>query len=1190
MAQKQTRQVQPSSIMKTPINPHCRGRSVAPIFLFLVWLITLLSPTARAQGTATLQITCPTNVTIWTCSSNVVYQYPPPAVTGSCTDYQVICSPPSGSLFDLGINPVTCRVFGCQTSDTCTFTVTVRKDTEAPEIRCPTNMVVRTCPTAAGGCGGVVPYPAPSATDNSGSVGVVCSPPSGSFLPCGVHTVTCRAEDRCGNKDECQFTITVEPGGQAPGIQCPTDRVILTCSNSAVLVYPPPVVNPAGTSVTCNPPPGTVVPLGNHIVTCVAVNTCGTNDCKFTVSVRQVPPLTFECPTAPFIVVAPCHSNCVPVVYPIPVVANGTVIECNPPSGTCFPVGDHPVVCRASNQCETVSCTFFVRVLPGEGQPPGIQCPTDRTIITCSNAAVLLYPAPVVNPPGTTVVCVPPSGTVVPLGIHPVTCVASNACGTNQCSFKITVRRDTTPPDINCPSNIVICVSNNVNGANVNYSVTATDNADPSPTITCNPPSGSFFPLGSTVVMCRAVDDCGNEARCFFTVSVLNDRPPHLSIKRDGRYVIICWPKTCSCYRLQYARNLNRPIVWTDVAVAPDDSGDSWCVRVPADERHRFFRLIRCDQSTAPVFDVTGVGLTPNEAGILAEALNIPRGGLILEGGAALFIDPLAFQAIPTKPIQDPALIDELSRGSENDKGELAFEAIDFAKLREIRAVDGKKAIDLFETALRAADLLPANGDPVVRHSLFEATDTKGEPTMPATPIDTQVEYNFDLGGVPLIGPGAKLSLALSPEGKPTALHFMTRQLKPAQDIPIISLDEATRRCAALYPQLRSTGIPRLVYYAPSLGLPAVQKVIPCFECGGSAPSGEGELQLLRAIIPATDDPTLVPAVQLDASADGTLINAKATVNGGTPPYLYQWTSSSAELSFPPDASSIEYNARPRADAVTETVKIMITDANGMTAQASKTLPISGPGAVGFFSPLVFSPAVGGVTDYGCERGVSDLCAAQQSAFNARFAADGIFRRFNWAATTAWERDFKEGSTGLDHLYVDNVDMTFYMGHGSGAGFTFENNHDDTQLHYNDVVGAWGDIDLEWLALLSCSVIADSYDGKTWAQRWGPAFSGLHLMLGFANTAYDEAGFGGAFANWTLGYQLGFTTLPPMPIRSAWFLAHDGYQPASVFAAAMGVIGPDGLSNYNDYFWGKGSVGPDIRGTQIHGYWRVKHD
>ena len=37
----------------------------------------------------------------------------------------------------------------------------------------------------------------------------------------------------------------------------------------------------------------------------------------------------------------------------------------------------------------------------------------------------------------------------------------------------------------------------------------------------------------------------------------------------------------------------------------------------------------------------------------------------------------------------------------------------------------------------------------------------------------------------------------------------------------------------------------------------------------------------------------------------------------------------------------------------------------------------------------------------------------------------------------------------------------------------------------------------------------------------------------------------------------------------------------------MGVIGPGGLANLNDYWWGKGPTGPDIRGTDIHGYWMV---
>jgi hypothetical protein len=874
-------------------------------------------------------------------------------------------------------------------------------------------------------------------------------------------------------------------------------------------------------------------------------------------------------------------------------VVNGTLVGCTPPSGTCLPVGNHLVICRATNQCGVVvGCQFPVRVIPGQSLPPQIICPSNLVAWACdSNGVVVNYPPPTVIPgsdPNPIVACVPPSGSVFLPGVTTVICSVKDACDNeDRCTFTVTVRRDTIPPDINCPSNIVRCVTNGAVGANITYVVTATDNSGVAPTIACNPPSGAFFPLGTTIVVCRAIDDCGNESKCSFTVTIVDDRKPKLSIRRDGTYVVICWPKTCSCYKLQSTWSLNPPIVWTDVATIPDDNGDSWCVRIPTDRRHRFFRLVSCDQATAPVFEVTGVGVNPDQAGLLADALKIPQDGLLMDRGELMFIDPVAFQSIPTLPLQDQGIIDELSRGTENDKGELAFESIDFAKLRDLRPPSGGEAMYLFDGALRTAELLPANGDPVARHSMFEAVDEKGAPMMPETAIDTRVEYQFDLGGIPLIGPGARMSLVLGSDGKPTALHLATRQLKPGQLVPIIPVEEAARRCAKLYPQLRSSTQPKLAYYAPSLQLPGVQTIIPCYDCGGTAPVDGEQVQLLRAIIPATDEPAFAPSVQLEASAQGSLVNAEAKVAGGTPPYSYQWSSSSVDLGgIPADASSVEYNAQPRSDLLSETVKVIVTDANGMQAHASQSVAII---VVGGFDPLVFSPAVGGVSDYGCERGVSDLCAAQQTAFNARFAADGYVRRFNWAGPTAWERDFKEGATGLDYLYTDNADMTFYMGHGSGRGFTFENNNDDTVLTYTDAAGAWGDIDLEWMALLSCSVIADSYDGKSWAQRWGPAFAGLHLLCGFENTAYDEAGFGNAFANWMLGYDFGFIKLSPMPIRSAWFLARDGHQPSSVIAVTMGVIGPAGCSNYNDYFWGKGSVGPDIRGSNIKGYWRVRH-
>jgi hypothetical protein len=1295
-----------------------------------------------------LVLRCPTNVVLWTCSSNVFYQYPPPTVTGGCPPYQqLICVPPPGSPFPVGVTTVTCRVSDtCGNADTCTFTVTVREDTEPPVIQCPSNIVESACPNPAGGCGRPVAFPAPVATDNSGIVAVTCEPPSGSFFFCGTSIVTCTAEDRCANKDVCRFTVTVLPG-EPPSIQCPSEVLLTTCSNTAVLAYPLPVVNPPGTTVTCTPPPGTPVPTGVTLVSCTASNPCGTVSCQFQVIVRVTPPPLIQCPTN-FVATVPCGTNCVPVFYPDPLVANGTLVGCNPPSGTCLPVGNHLVSCRATNECGVVAgCEFIVHVLQGQGEPPHITCPPDVTLTTCSNCAqftAATYPTPtVVNgvlveckpgpdfcfPLGSTTVvclatnecgaraecsftvtvrpvpppaircptnlvvtlpcgtncvpvvypdpivlngaldrCIPPSGTCFPLGVHPVICRATNecgaaacefsirviaapsepprilcptniltwTCGTNpvvvnypdptvlpgtdpkpevqctppsgslfpvgptvvtctvkdscanqdSCSFTVLVRPDLRPPVLHCPSNIVVCVPTNVDCREIHYTVGVHDDADPAPTVVCEPPSGTCFPLGTTPVICRAVDKCGNESKCSFTVSVLPDRTPVLSVSHDHGLVVVCWTKVCRCFKLQGTRSLNRPILWVDVVEEPEDHGTEYCVRLPASQGMRFFRLVSCDQPTAPIYGVKSSGITAAQAAKLADALNLSRDQLHFDNGGLLFLDPLNFQAIPTQPIDDPALMERLKAGSADNAEDLAFEGLNFEKLRGLQTVPGDAAIELFQRALEASDLLPDNAEPSANHSMFEAVDPAGHSMVDPMAIDTHVNYHFHLGGLPLIGPGAKLSLALGPEGKPTALLVALRQLEPLQDIPILPMEEAVRRCARLYPNLQPSGTPRLFYFAPGLLLPAVQKVLPCYECGGQADVEGQQVSLLRTMIPATDDPTLVPAVQLRASAQANTVLARAVVEGGTAPYSFQWLSSSTDLgTTPADAAGVEYVAQPRGGETTETVRVIVTDANGVQVQDAQTLQIEGGAglAPGFFA------AVGGVNDYGTERAVSDMGASQQSGFNGRFDSDGVTRRFNWTGLGAWERDFKEGGTGLDATYVDNADIVFYIGHGYGGGFTFESSHDDGLLYYTDATQAWGDLDLEWLALLSCEVLQDTWSGQKWWQRWGPSFDGMHLLLGFETNAHDWPLFGGTFADWVLGRHVGPFTLPAMPVRSAWFLAKAEQQPAADIAVAIGVVGPGGVVNYNDYFWGKGPVGPDVRGSDIHGYWRVTY-
>jgi hypothetical protein len=58
-------------------------------------------------------------------------------------------------------------------------------------------------------------------------------------------------------------------------------------------------------------------------------------------------------------------------------------------------------------------------------------------------------------------------------------------------------------------------------GAVVTFPVSATDNVDASPTVTCSPPSGTVFPVGTALVTCSATDDAGNVSRGSFLVTIL---------------------------------------------------------------------------------------------------------------------------------------------------------------------------------------------------------------------------------------------------------------------------------------------------------------------------------------------------------------------------------------------------------------------------------------------------------------------------------------------------------------------------------------------------------------------------------------------------------------------------------------------------------------------------------------------
>ncbi|MGH9601496.1 MAG: HYR domain-containing protein [Terriglobales bacterium] len=121
--------------------------------------------------------------------------------------------------------------------------------------------------------------------------------------------------------------------------------------------------------------------------------------------------------------------------------------------------------------------------------------------------------------PNPRLICGPASGSTFPLGFTTVSCTATDAdANIGNASFFVRVV-DTTPPTLTVPADITVPATITA-GAVVTFSVSATDLADPQPTILCNPPSGSIFPIGTTFVSCEARDAAGNHFGRAFRVTV----------------------------------------------------------------------------------------------------------------------------------------------------------------------------------------------------------------------------------------------------------------------------------------------------------------------------------------------------------------------------------------------------------------------------------------------------------------------------------------------------------------------------------------------------------------------------------------------------------------------------------------------------------------------------------------------
>jgi hypothetical protein len=173
---------------------------------------------------------------------------------------------------------------------------------------------------------------------------------------------------------------------------------------------------------------------------------------------------------------------------------------------------------------------------------PVITCPADTTIECADTSGFAVEFDAIVEDdcdPSPQLSCDYESGAVFLIGETLVTCTATDASGnTSECSFTVTVV-EAEPPVIKCPADTTVeCTGDG--SAVVEFEVTVESKCDSNVVAVCDPPSGSSFPLGETVVNCSATDRFGNTVECSLKVYVEDTTPPTIDFISVSKSYL--WP------------------------------------------------------------------------------------------------------------------------------------------------------------------------------------------------------------------------------------------------------------------------------------------------------------------------------------------------------------------------------------------------------------------------------------------------------------------------------------------------------------------------------------------------------------------------------------------------------------------------------------------------------------------------
>lgn len=349
----------------------------------------------------------------------------------------------------------------------------------------------------------------------------------------GANTVVLSASDAAGNTATCSATVTIEDN-TLPVAVCQDITIDLDASGSATITAADVDGGPTDAcgidTRTVNTSSFTCSDVGTNTVTLTVTDNNGNSStCNATVTVEDNVAPTINCPDD--ISANATSASGAVVNYMAPVgtdncpnpVTNQTAGQA---SGSTFPIGTTTNTFEVTDASgNTATCSFTVTI---NGVAPDITCPNPITVNNDLGlcGAIVTYEA-------TDTTAIPPSditydinpGSFFNVGTTTVTATATNAVGSDQCSFTVTVV-DNEVPDAMCQN---ITIELDATGNKTILPSVVDDGSDDNCAVAnleLDDDSFDCADVGTNTVTLTVTDVNNNSSSCTSTVTVQDNTAP----------------------------------------------------------------------------------------------------------------------------------------------------------------------------------------------------------------------------------------------------------------------------------------------------------------------------------------------------------------------------------------------------------------------------------------------------------------------------------------------------------------------------------------------------------------------------------------------------------------------------------------------------------------------------------------